>query len=254
MNPTMDNKTRALIVVSIAFIIVVIVLIFASRKIDSLNTLVDQKESVIAEKNAIITYERTDKGKIKAQKEAAELRSKDLEKAYPEIYKFIKDELDINTKNVKAFVRNEFIARGTGTGSVVTNNYYDSSTNTSFDSLKYVAGDGYFSFNVNFELRFKNNKFSYTQSPYHHQYIDTASTVIHGKKKWFLGSEKLYSTTTFANPNAKITGTTNILVNNYRDKRFSISISAGYGLVKVKDEVHAGWFIGPTASYSLFKF
>lgn len=216
---------------------------------------VKQKESVIAEKNAVIEYHVNEKGQLVADKEAAVLKAKELEASYPEIYKSLKEDMDVNFKRLKAFVQNEFEARGSGTGTIVNNHYYDSGTNQSFDSLKFKMDDSYLKFNVNFELRYTPGKpINITQSPYTYTFADTAKTAIHGRKKWFLGSEKLYATTVFSNPNAKITGTTNILVDNYRDKRFSIGVSAGWGLVKVDNDIHTGWFVGPSISYSLFKF
>lgn len=248
------SNRQLLIAMIVLILFLLLALIFTVIKVEKQDELIHQQESVIREKNATIEYHVNENGKIVAKKEAAELRAKDLEKSYPEIYKFIREEMDVNAKNLKAFVRNEFAAHGTGTGSIINNHYYDSSTNTAFDSLKYRASDGFMTFSVNLELKFTDNKITYTQSPYHYEYIDTASTAIHGRKKWFLGNEKLYSTTTFANPQAKIMGTTNILVNNYKDKRWSIGLSAGYGIVKTKEEVNTGWFVGPTVHYSLFKF
>lgn len=215
----------------------------------------DQRQSVINEKDAIITFKTNQYGKVVAEKDAAVIKANDLEKSYPEVYKMLKDEMDINAKNLKAFVRNEFAAHGTGTGTIVNNHYYDSSTNSSYDSLKFNTDNNkYLKFNVNFELRFTDGKLKYSQSPYTYSYSDTVSTAISSKKKWFLGSEKLYATTTFKNPDSKIYGATNILVNNYKDKRFSIGVGAGYGIVVVGNNVHTGWFVGPSIEYTLFKF
>jgi hypothetical protein len=52
--------------------------------------------------------------------------------------------------------------------------------------------------------------------------------IAYNKKIWQIWKdEKLYATTMFSNPNAKITGTTSILVDNYRDKRWVLSVG-GY--------------------------
>lgn len=239
----------------LSIVIAIITIIFLLNRLSGRDKIIEQKDSVISEKNATITYHVNDKGRIVSEKDAAVLRSKDLEESYPKIYETLKRDMDINARNLKAYIQNEFSARGQGTGSITNNHYYDSGTKTSFDSLKFKMDDGYMKFKVGFELRYFNNKLSYKQSPYSYSYSDTSKTAVHGKKKWLLGNERLYSTTTFGNPNSKITGTTNILVDNYRDKRWSISFSVGYGLVKAKDdEVHTGWFAGPSVTYSLFKF
>jgi hypothetical protein len=206
-----------------------------------------QQSSVIAEKDAIIQYHVNEKGQLVAQKEAAEIRSKDLENSYPKIYETLKRDMDINAKNLKAYIQNEFAAHGTGQGSVTTNNYYDTATHKQVRFRDFHMSDGYLTFDTRLYDSLQTSLYRYT-------YSDTAKTAISAKRKWFLGKEQLFATTVFSNPSSKITGTTNILVNNYRDKRFSVSLSAGYGLVKVGDEVHTGWFAGPSVSYSLFKF
>ena len=209
----------------------------------------EQKGTVIAEKNAVIQYEINEKGKILGKKEAAELRIKDLEASYPEIYKSLKEDMNVEFKRLKAFVQNEFEARGSGTGTVTNNHYYDSASGKNVKFRDFHMDDGYLTFDTKLFDSLATSLYKYT-------YRDTAKTAIHGEKKWYqvFKNEKLYATTTFGNPQSKITGTTNILVNNYRDKRFSISISIGYGLVKTENGVDTGWFGGPSASYSLFKF
>jgi len=238
------NKDTIFFVVIAALIIL---LTFQSIRLQKAQTSVEQKESVIAEKNAIIEYHVNEKGQIVAQKQAAEIRAKDLEDAYPKIYESLKRDMDVKIKDLKAFVQNEFEARGSGTGSVTNNNYYDSASGKNIRFKDFHMSDGYLTFDTRLYDSLQSALYTYV-------YSDTAKTAIHAKRKWFLASEKLYATTVFSNPNAKITGTTNILVKDYRDKRFSIGISAGWGLVKVDNDIHTGWFVGPSVSYSLIKF
>jgi len=47
---------------------------------------------------------------------------------YPEIYNELEKSFDIKVKNLKAYIKNEFEVRGSGTGQVVNNHYYDSAT------------------------------------------------------------------------------------------------------------------------------
>lgn len=234
-------------IMSGAILVLILLLTMQSIRLSKSQLREKQQESVITEKNAVIEYHVNDKGKIVADKEAAELRYKDLQKSYPEIYKALKEEMDVNYKRLKAFVQNEFVSHGTGIGSVTNNHYYDSSINKTIRFRDFHMDDGYLTFDTRLYDSLQSSLYSYT-------YIDTAKTAIHGKKKWLFAHEELYSTTVFSNPNAKITGTTNILVNNYKDKRFSVSLSAGWGLVKVGNEVNTGFFVGPSVSYSLFKF
>lgn len=212
--------------------------------------------SALSEKDAKVEKLTNALGEEIYRKQAAELRVKDMEKAYPELAATIEKQFDVKMKNLKAYIENQFQVHGTGTGTVINNNYhYDSATNTASDSLKYAMDDKFLKFNINFELKF-TDKFSINQSPYHYTYTDTAKTVIASNKKFlqFWKNEKLFATTKFSNPNTSLIGATNILVDDYRDKRFSISISVGWGLVKVGNGVHTGFFGGPSVSYSLFKF
>jgi hypothetical protein len=243
----MKPEYKTMLILTIFVIILILLLAWALERGNKFKAESEQRGTVIDEKNAIIKFHVNDKGQTVADKEAAELRYKDLQKSYPEIYKALKDEMDVNYKRLKAFVQNEFAAHGSGTGSVTNNHYYDSASGKTIKFRDFHMSDGY----LTFDTRLYD---SLTSSLYTYVYADTAKTAIHGKKKWFLGSEKLYATTVFSNPQAKITGTTSILVNNYKDKRFSIGVSAGWGIVKVGTEVHTGWFVGPTVHYSLYKF
>lgn len=213
--------------------------------------------SASSEKDAKVEKLTNALGEEIYRKQAAEVRIKDLEKSYPELAATLEKQFDIKVKNLKAYIENQFQVHGTGTGTIINNNYgYDSATKTASDSLKYsVPNDKYLKFNVSFKVSFKD-KFTFTQSPYTYTYSDTVKTVIASNKKFFQfwKNEKLYATTKFGNQNSQITGATNILVNDFKDKRFSVSLSVGYGLLKVKDEIHTGFFIGPSVSYSLFKF
>lgn len=252
-----DIKDRALIILSGAFILVVIILIFAGLKIQEQQKESDMQQSTIREKNAVIEYHQNKEGRIVAEKDAAVLRSKDLEEFYPKVVEEIERSFDIKIKNVKAYIENAFVAHGTGTGSIVNNHYYDSGTRTSYDSLRFsTPKDPNLNFKVSFELRYVNNKLTYQQTPYTYTYQDTARTVFSSTKKWWQvwKNEQYKASTMFSNKNSKVVSTTNLLVEDYRDKRFTVSISAGWGIVKTEDEVTTGYFVGPSVSYSLFKF
>lgn len=216
-------------------------------QLESSKSALRQANSVIAEKNAEIQYRTNREGRIIAEKQAAEIRAKELEKMYPQVYDEIKKDFDLKIKNLRAYIKNEFEARGSGTGEVTHNHYYDSAENRVVRFRDFKMDDGY--------LKFKTRLYdSLSNALYEYVYSDTASTVIDARKKWLFGKEQLYASTMFKNPNAKITGTTNILVNNYRDKRLSFGISAGWGVLKVGNEVRTGWFMGPSIEYALFKF
>ncbi len=199
------------------------------------------KESVIAEKNDVIKYHVNQEGKMLGEKHAAELHAKDLERMYPEVYADLEKSFNIKVKDLKAYIKNEFAAHGEGQGTVVHNNYYDSTNGRTIRFLDFSMDDKYLNFNARV---FDSLKFS----PYKYVYTDTAQNVISAKRKWFLGKEHLYSTTMFSNPNAKITGTTNILVKGYKDKRWAVSLTGGYDPLNNRPAIVIG------VGYSIFKF
>lgn len=220
----------------ILIVAVLAALFFASQWFRS-KKILNEKESIIAEKNAQIEYHINNKGRIVAEKVAAEASVKELKEAYPHLVKELKEDFQVEMKRMKAYIKNEFEARGSGMSSI-TNNYYDTATNTIGKNLHF--SDGYLDFNSMFadSARFAYSTYTYT---------DTIKTVIHGKKKWVFGNEKIFASSTLSNPSAKVTGTTNLLV-NHRDKRWVVSAGI-YG-----DPLRKQYGVGLHLGYALFKF
>src|SRR5688572_25391315 len=88
-----------------------------------------RKDSVIAEKNSVIAYHVNDNGKIIAEKDAAHITTKEFIEFYKADSKRMRDEMDIKTKNLKAFFRAEFVAIGSGKATIINNTIYDSTKN-----------------------------------------------------------------------------------------------------------------------------
>lgn len=231
-------KTHAVYVLIISGLIVA--LIFLYNQIRELKSINEMRESVIAEKNAEIQYWINKDGKTVSEKQAAELRVRDIEQMYPKIYASIQKDFDIKIKDLKAYIENEFAAQGSGAGSVTHNHYYDSA-GRKIRFRDFSMDDGF--------LKFETRLFdSLSTSLYKYTYTDTAKTAFHVKKKWLFGKEELFASTIFSNPNAKIQSTTNILVNNYRDKRWVISVGI------YVDPILRNYGLGINAGYALIKF
>lgn len=217
-------------------IIVLIVLLYLQESLSRVE--IRKKDSVISEKNAAIEYERTNKDKILARKVVAVVDPKDLKESYPDLQRLVREEFKLHESQLKAIIQSEFEARGQG--QTVVNNYYDSLTKEYVD--KFEIYDGY--------LRLGGSKNSRNLLTYQYSYQDTATTVLHSNKKWYniFKKEQLYSTTMFNNKNSKITGTTNVLVDGYRPKRFSLAVGIGYDPFKNVFTPNVGIY------YSLIKF
>lgn len=198
----------------------------------------DLKSSVI-EKDAIIEYHKNKLGQTVAQKDAAILQTKQIAEAYPKIVEDLTKQFDIKLKDMRAYISNQFDAHGQG-NTTVNHYHYTDSAGVSRSYLNLKVSDGY--------LSFRAKVYDSLNAPYTYDYMDTAKTVISAKKKWVLGDEKYYSTTIFSNKNAKITGTTNVLVDNVRDKRWVIS--AGVSYLPLTSQVQPTITFG----YALIKF
>lgn len=228
---------------TIYFIIIAILLFatgfFATRWMRAKKSSED-KDSIIAEKNDTIRYHINDKGRIVAEKNAAVASSKEIAKAYPQLEKELKDDFDIKIKNLKAYIRNEIIASGGGKASV-TNNYYTDSAGNKVEYRDVKFSDGYLKFESTvFEgLDFGESKYTYQ---------DTIVTAIHSKKNWIFGRERLLAVSSLRNPNARVSSTTNILIDNYRDKRFVIYGGVGYDPFNNRPAITVG------VGYAIFKF
>lgn len=197
------------------------------------------QESVISELTDSIRYSKTNEGKVIAEKSAALLSHNDVSQAYPSVLKKL-EEMDIRLKNMRAYMQSQFSAHGSGQGTI-NNHFHVDSTGRQVRFKEFSMNDGY--------LFFRTTLYdSSYQSTYEYNYTDTISTVIHARKKWFLGNERLYANSMLQNPNAKVTGTTNLLIDSYKDKRWYVGVGASYNPLTNT--------FGPSINfgYALFKF
>jgi len=202
-------------IIVILLIIEAIVLSTFKEKNDQLK----KSESIIEEKNATIQYYITKDKRTVAEKDAAIATAEQFKNAYPALANEIIKSFDIKIKDLRAYVRNEFEAHGSG-NAVTNNHYYIDSTVVRHSIWELKASDGY--------LDFRATVIDSLHAPYEYQYTDTITTAIAIRKKWFAGKERLYATSELRNPNAKIIGTTNVLIKDYRDKRWVISAGVSY--------------------------
>lgn len=213
-------------------------LIFYSFRIEEQAEAIESKDNAITEQQSQIQYLKSYSGRVIAQKKAADIRVDELEKAYPKIAETITKEFDIKIKNLKAFVQSEFVAHGQGKSTIINNHYADSTGRVPKWTLKF--NDGY--------LDFSSTIYDSLNAPSQYSYHDTIQFAIHQKRKWFLGKEQLFASGMLRNKGAKIIGSTSILMNHYRDKRFSVGPNVSYNFFDKKATIGVG------LQYSLFKF
>lgn len=198
-----------------------------------------RQESIIAEKNDSLTYRKTREGKIIADKIAAEATAKEFKEAYPKLAETLTRDFDVKISNLKAFFRSEFQAHGTG-NTTINNRYVVDSTGRQVSVQDFKINDGYLSLQATI--------FDSLHAPYDYLYSDSVQVAFHTKKKWLFGKEQLYGSGMMSNPNAKITGQTSILMRDYRDKRFNVSLGVLY------DPLSNEWHPGLSVGWSLLKF
>lgn len=233
-----------------AIAVACVTIIYLTYRIQAKDKLIIQKESIINEKNAVITYHTNKEGKIVAEKDAAVLRAKDLAEAYPKIAETLERSFDVKVKNLKAYMENAFAAQGKGTGTVVNNHYYDSATNKMVSVRDFHMDDGYLVFDTKLFDSLS------TEAEYTYTYTDTVTTVLSSTKKWYqvFKNEKIIGSTKFSNPASKSVSMTSILTDNTRDKRWNISIGITAYPVFGDDGFKVRVTPGLSAGYSLFKF
>lgn len=200
----------------------------------------DITKSILREKTDSVAYWKNKHGQVVSEKAAAEIRAKDFEEHYQEDVKHLKEELNISTKELKAYVKAQLAAQGTGSTTIVHNHYIDS-TGAQVVKTGFNIDDGYLALDA---------AINGDQVDYNYTYNDDFIYAFHTKKDWFFGKEKLYGSGQLSNPNARITNATNVLINDYRDKRWVVSAGVSYLPFLPESPVQ----LSVTFGYALIKF
>ncbi len=233
------------------YIVVIMILfglfLWATHRVSVLGEANKHKDSIIAEKNDSIHYYENNRGQIIAEKIAAQASLKELEEAYPEVARQLKEDFDIKFKNLKAFVQNQFAAQGEGNAEIHNHYTTPDSTDKRYPYWELKVSDGY--------LDFKADVIDSLHAPYKYEYNDSITMVLHTKKKGWFGKEKLYASASLGNPNAKIIRSTNFLVDSYKDRRWVVYVGLGYGVGAGKDGVvRTGFTANVGVGRALLKF
>lgn len=230
----------------IIIVILLFLLAFMFQRLNRLSSMVDNRDAIIAEKNDSLSYERNKYGRLVAEKLAVEASYKEIRDAYPRLAAELKNEFDVKIKDLKAYVKNTIEA--SGSGNAVVHNHYTlpDSTGKRYPYWELKASDGY--------LDFSADVIDSLHAPYRYTYTDTITTVVSTRKKWLFGKETLHASTSLRNPNAKVSESTNILINKYKDKRWIVYAGVGYGATFTKDQFLSGPTMSVGVGYAFVKF
>lgn len=210
-------KSTWLYIVIVGLLVILGILLTHIRK---LKAETSRKDTIIAEKTDSLRYERTRSGRLTAEKDAAVATADEFKAAYPKLAEELKEEFDVKVRELKAYIRAEIQATGQGTGTI-TNTFYVDSSGAPTRYREFDMDDGY--------LKFRTTLFdSLIHAPYQYTYSDTLTYGFKATKTWALGKEKLYGFGGLRNPNAKIVNATNVLIDDYKDKRWVLVAGVSY--------------------------
>ena len=200
------------------------------RSCDQVTEVRDSLSSIIESREGEVRYLKTELGKTISEKQAAEVSAHQFREHYKKDLKRLEDEFNIKLKRIKVFATAPIQVDGEGM-SFISEDPIDFTGNGKFhllnlDSLRLGNGssshlmfsDKYLSFDVDMsEGREGGYKSTYT-------YRDTISYALHVKKRWIFGKERLYGSWMFENPNAVALNPESAVIEEYKDKRFAVTI------------------------------
>lgn len=229
--------TRILLITNIILLAVVVFLYTQWRK-ESRESA--RKDTVISEKTDSLEYTKNKLGQTVAEKDAAIVTLSQLDEFYKEEITQIKEEMNVNKRDLKAFIKAEFQARGEGT-TTINNHIYQDSAGVTVSERTFSIADGYLTLDAVLDT---------TEVKYNYTYSDEILHAFHFDKKWLLGKETLKVSSRLKNPSAKVINSTAVTVEEYKDKRFVIA--AGVSWLPMNPDAQF-W---PTISvgYALLKF
>lgn len=197
-------------------------------------------QQILIEKKDSLRYHKNKYNQVVAEKASVEISTKEFMDNYKAEAAKLKDQLNVTAKDLRAYMDAKFITVGSGNTTVIHNHYTDS-TGRAQDSTSLQISDGYLALRASISDSTRRAKYIYT-------YSDSMTFAISVKKKWIFGSEKLYGSGVFGNPNTKITHSTSVLIKDYRDKRWVVSAGVSYNpfVNQFVPAVHFG--------YALIKF
>lgn len=192
----------------------------ATEEHDSLSSIIESKEGEVK-------YLKTELGKTVSEKQAAEVSANQFKEHYKKDLKRLENEFNIKLKRLKVFATAPIQVDGEGL-SFIYENPADTTTNSHHlpdlgnlslgKSSHLMFNDKYLSFDVDMsEGREGGYKSTYT-------YRDTISYALHVKKRWIFGKERLYGSWMFENPNAVALNPTSVAIEEYKDKRFAVTV------------------------------
>lgn len=197
-----------------------------------------QKDNIIAEKNAVIEYKTNENGDLVAEKTAA-LASRDaIKNAYNAEVGRIRKNFDVKLKDMQSFITAKIETIGEGKSSA-RDTLIIKKDGIEITGKKIRINEEW----VSLTGILLNNDFEYRYST-----RDSVTFVTSFKRDKFLGPKKLIVNGISHNPNSNIAGLRNIVVDDFKPKRFSLGPALFY------DPFDNQFRVGVSVNYSVIKF
>lgn len=243
------------------YIAIAVLAFLLFRSCDQATEVRDSLSSIIESREGEVRYLKTELGKTISEKQAAEVSAHQFKEHYKKDLKRLEDEFNVRLKRIKVFATAPIQIDGEGLSFIVEDPADTSSLdfsgsnvlslgNLKLGNLKLGNGssshlrfsDKYLSFNVDIsEGREGGYKSTYT-------YRDTISYVLHVKKRWIFGKERLYGSWMFENPNAVALNPESVVIEEYKDKRFAVTVGPYF------DPFRGNYGVSVGLGWTLIKF
>lgn len=247
------NKTTQFLLATLAVCVVAIIILLMLISED--NKRIQSLQSTASSLTAELITRTNSEGKVIAEKQAAELRIKELEQINPKLVADLERTFDTKIKRFIAYMEVQFQARGSGQANVFRIPYdttpyiddtpfvYNPSDSTSNPyGFQIVTQDGYLDHRVNVN--------SLNDTPYEYTYSDSVKVAFIKHGKWYQ-KKTLYGSSVMSNPNATVLNSQSFLVKEYDDKRWGIGPYFGWG---IDQELKPQFSIGISVNWDLIKF
>lgn len=194
-----------------------VVIFLLLHRIESERQESKSKDSIISEKNAVITYHQNKEGTLYAEKNAAVADLETLKKSYPDLIKQAVAKLNVNPKNIAMFTQTVSQVQGEGKIKIVHDTVPGSKVEVPMGDIK----DGY----LDLHGELVEDVFDYVK--YKYTYTDTLIQAFEVKRRLFSPDVAVVKSS-LSNPNAKITAETSLMVQKIKHQRFNLSVGVGY--------------------------
>lgn len=236
---TLEDKDRVMIALVILVIIMLVLFCIALSAYLKDHKKLENAGSVIAEKDAKISYYKAKSGRVVSSKSAAVVTHDQFAEYYPELKKTLSD-LNIKVNNLNSIVRAGFLARSASYGKI------DTVIVVKSDSLKWanrraVVGNRFYTDSLYWNT-------SGTKITSRMTYQDSITMIFHVNKNGLFRRNTLAASASFNNPDAIVLNQTAVEVKEFKDKRFGVGVMVGY------DPFHNSPGVLVGVSYDLFKF